>query len=330
MRRLTHRVLLAVTLAAVVAGCGSTTPGPSAPAGTGVRSSAAATARTPSPSGPPILGIDWTRATSVEAPSNFGVDPSDPPYTGTHPILRIPGQATIADVGQLSDGSFVAVGYVPPDWLPVAWTSPDGQTWSIHVLGTTTFTFPVALATGTDGSALAVGRSGKLPVAWTSADGVTWQERSVPTLGSPAVAERMTSVVAGSPGYIAGGSVGPELFDRHARFWTSVDGSAWQPVADEPAAFDNAEVRAITRSGGRLRCRRCRGHGPASNGRSRLDVDGRVDLDTRRRPRVRPGHRGRHRARAVWWRDCRGVRPRPSQRRRVDIARWTDVDAGTR
>jgi hypothetical protein len=39
--------------------------------------------------------------------------------------------------------------------------------------------------------------------------------------------------------------VGPELFERRARFWTSVDGSEWQPVPDDPVAFADAEVRAI-------------------------------------------------------------------------------------
>jgi len=59
----------------------------------------------------------------------------------------------------------------------------------------------------------------------------------------------MTTVVASERGYLAGGSVGPELFDRHARFWTSVDGIDWQSVPDDPVAFANAEVRSITTFG---------------------------------------------------------------------------------
>jgi hypothetical protein len=57
----------------------------------------------------------------------------------------------------------------------------------------------------------------------------------------------MTAVVVGERGYVAGGSVGHELLDRHARFWTSGDGTEWQAVPDDPAAFANSEVRAITR-----------------------------------------------------------------------------------
>jgi hypothetical protein len=205
---------------------------------------------TASPSPSPVLGIDWTRATSVERPKNFQVDPSAAPYTGVHPILTIPGQAMIADVMPRPGGGFVGVGYVPNDWTPASWTSPDGLVWSFHAaMGTTDFTFPVSLATGTDGTIVAVGRSSKLPVAWTSVDGIAWQRHEVAILGDANVGERMTSVVTGPHGFVAGGSVGPELFDRHARFWTSVDGGTWQPIADDPVAFANAEVRAITTFG---------------------------------------------------------------------------------
>jgi hypothetical protein len=56
----------------------------------------------------------------------------------------------------------------------------------------------------------------------------------------------MTSVVASAQGFVAGGSVGPELLDRHARFWTSSEGATWTPVPDDDAAFANAEVRSVT------------------------------------------------------------------------------------
>jgi hypothetical protein len=236
-------VLRAATLGALVlaaSGCGATRPPTLAPSNL---------ASIPAPSGPPVLGIDWGRAASVERPVNFGVDPAASAYTGTHPILRIPGQAVMADVVGLADGGFVAVGYVPPDWIPAAWTSRDGLSWSIDSMDTTTFTFPVALARGADGRIVAVGRSGKMPVSWTSVDGGGWTRRPVPVLGGKDVAERMTAVVAGERGYLAGGSVGPELFDRHARFWTAADGTDWQPVPDDAEAFANAEVRAITTLG---------------------------------------------------------------------------------
>ena len=239
-RRMLVRAVALGAMLAAAAGCGPTAPPTSGP------STSAVIAQ---PSGPPVLGIDWARAPSVERPTNFEVDPSASAYTGDHPILRIPGQATIADVTPLPGRGFVAVGYEPPDWTPADWTSPDGLNWSIHSMGTTGFTFPVSVAAGAGGTAVAVGRSGKLAVAWTSADGVAWQVHAVPLLEGSEVAERMTTVVASGLGYLAGGSVGPELFDRHARFWTSVDGIAWTAVADDPVAFANAEVRAITTFG---------------------------------------------------------------------------------
>jgi hypothetical protein len=195
-----------------------------------------------------VLGIDWGRAASVERPVNYTATqpPSDNP---THPILRIPGQAYIVDLTPLPAGGLVAVGYSPPKWTAAAWTSPDGSTWVLHQIDPSEFSFAVAVATGADGNLVAVGRSGSLPVAWTTADGVTWQRQSVPTVGHDGVAERMTTVVATDTGYLAGGSSGPELFERHARFWTSPDGVTWEPVPDDDVAFANAEVRSIARFG---------------------------------------------------------------------------------
>lgn len=156
----------------------------------------------------------------------------------------------MADVVGVPGNGFSAVGYAYPGWHPVAWTSPDADHWSIRPMGVTEFTFPVALAVGHDGTIVAVGRSGSRPVAWTSSDGgATWTEHEVPILGDGKVAERMTSVVATSDGFVAGGSVGPELFERHARFWRSRDGAIWQPSPDDATAFADAEVRSFTASG---------------------------------------------------------------------------------
>jgi hypothetical protein len=238
MRRTVARGIALVTILAAIGGCGPAAAPRDAPA---------ASAAVAQPRGSPVLGIDWARATAVERPVNFEEDPNSEAYTGTHPILRIPGQAMMVDVVGLQAGGFAAVGYVPPDWVPAAWTSPDGESWSIHSMGTTEFTFPVAVAAGEDGTVVAVGRSGPRPAAWTSRDGVAWQFQAVPGPQGSNVAERMTSVVATARGYVAGGSVGPELFERHARLWSSPDGIDWKAVPDDPDAFANAEVRAITR-----------------------------------------------------------------------------------
>jgi hypothetical protein len=197
---------------------------------------------------PPVLGIDWGRATSVERPVNY--DATLPPGDQRkHPILRIPGQAYPVDLTASKGGGYVAVGYVPPAWTAAAWTSPDASTWSLHPIDAAAFSFAVAAATSSDGTVVAVGRVGSLPMAWTTSDGAAWQRHAVPTLAAGGAAERMTAVVAGASGYLAGGSAGPELADRHARFWTSVDGATWLAVPDDPVAFADAEVRSIARLG---------------------------------------------------------------------------------
>jgi hypothetical protein len=60
----------------------------------------------------------------------------------------------------------------------------------------------------------------------------------------------MTVVIATPHGYLAGGSAGPELLERHARFWESPDGRSWTALPDDDG-FDGAEVAAILRSGSR-------------------------------------------------------------------------------
>jgi len=197
------------------------------------------------PSAAPVLGLDWGRVTSVERPKVYE-ETVPPSYQAAHPILRIAGQAMMTDLAARPDGGYAAIGYVPPDWHPTAWTSEDGDRWTLRPIESTPFTFPVALASGADGTLVAVGRSGSSPVAWTSPDGVAWSRHDVAVLGRDGTAERMTSVSAGPSGFVAGGSVGPELFERHARFWSSPDGVSWNPVPDDAPAFDAAEVRSIT------------------------------------------------------------------------------------
>jgi hypothetical protein len=233
-----------VAIAALAVGCGSPAP-PATPPGS---------ATGPTSSSPAVFGRDWGRSTSiVERPEEAfeSLDPSVllPEGSGRsgHPS-HFPGQAVMADIVR-APAAYVSVGYVYPGWRPVAWTSADGEEWSLHRLGDTEYTFPVGLAVGADRTIVAVGRSGPVPIAWTSTDGVTWTAHGVPILGKDGVAERMTTVVAVPDGFLAGGSVGPETLGRHARFWHSTDGVAWTPVADDAGAFDDAEVLSIVRAG---------------------------------------------------------------------------------
>jgi hypothetical protein len=206
------------------------------------------------PASPAVPGLDWRRSsTMVERPEEAfaTLDPSTLVPVGKgrsgHPS-HFPGQAIMSDV-VWAGSAYVAIGYVFPDWHPIAWTSPDGDAWSLHRVGDGDSTFPVSEVVGPDDSLVAVGRSGALPIAWTSRDGAAWSSHAVPTLGTSGVAERMTTVIAAPDGYLAGGSVGPETLDRHVRFWRSPDGATWTTVADDQTAFENAEVQSIVWTG---------------------------------------------------------------------------------
>ena len=248
-----YRTVAAAIVAVAVVACGSVPPSVSPATTTGSGPSAS-----PRPTGPLVLGIDWGKAPSVARPADafslaspgevVGPNPSDGEIRSGHPQHFV-GQAIMADVAVRPGGELVSVGSVYPGWHPQAWTSSDAATWQLAEMGRTDFTFPVALAIAGDGSVVAVGRSGSLPLAWTSPDGSRWTPHPVTILGDGSIAERMTAVVAAPDGFVAGGSVGPELFERHARFWTSPDGVTWSPVPDDPTAFADAEVRSIARFG---------------------------------------------------------------------------------
>ncbi len=254
-----------VAIAAVIAlaGCASSTPsvsglpgstGPGPGASTADAPSTAPSAAVASASTPPrvpVVGLDWRAAADVARPEDAFPVSSDPPTgpagpgTAGHPS-HFPGQATIADVIVAGD-RLLAVGYVGWEWRPVAWASKDADHWSLIEIGRPDpddFSFAVSVAATPGGGVVAVGRSGNRPVAWTSADGATWAVHDVTTLGRPGEAERMTVVASGPDGMLAGGSVGPELLERHARLWRSPDGATWTPVPDDPA-FDGAEVTAL-------------------------------------------------------------------------------------
>ncbi len=200
---------------------------------------------------PAVAGLDWRAAEDVARPEDAfpsgtaAPTAPDGPGTAGHPG-HFPGQATIADVVAAGD-RLVAVGYVGWEWRPVAWTSTDGDRWALVEIGRpvpSDPSFAQAVAEMPSGGLVAVGSTGRTAVAWTSPDGAAWTSRPVTVLGGPDDWERMTTVAAGPSGLLAGGSVGPELFERRARFWRSSDGTEWTPIPDD-AAFEGAEVTAI-------------------------------------------------------------------------------------
>jgi photosystem II stability/assembly factor-like uncharacterized protein len=244
-------LLIVATLLAL--GCGPATspsPGTPAPAATPGQAGTSASTSRPSPR-PAVAGLDWRAAEDVARPEDAfpsgtaAPTAPDGPGTAGHPG-HFPGQATIADVVVARD-RLVAVGYVGWEWRPVAWTSTDGDHWALVEIGRPVPgdpAFAQAVADSPSGGLVAVGSSGHTAAAWTSVDGSAWTDHPIAVLGGPDEWERMTAVAAGPAGLVAGGSVGPELFERRARFWRSGDGVAWTPAPDDDA-FADAEVTAI-------------------------------------------------------------------------------------
>jgi hypothetical protein len=163
----------------------------------------------------------------------------------------------MADVVARADGRLVAVGYggLNGVWSARAWVSDDGLTWSESTLDRGAGTFAVAIAETADGDLIAVGRKGRQAMSWTSRDGAAWA--AVPlSPASPDPAERATAIAVAGQEVWVGGSSGPELGDRIAVFWRSVDGgSTWLSVRSGVidglvvgGAFDGAEVSAIART----------------------------------------------------------------------------------
>ena len=167
------------------------------------------------------------------------------------------GSAKMNSVTPFGSG-YVAVGGTGTGQIrsgnAVAWTSPDGVTWTRapHIEKTT------AGSTGQEGmSQVAAGSAGSLvavgwewsernepfsPPVWRSRDGITWSRVS----DDEAVFEgaAILSVVSGGPGFIAFGSVGAD-----AAVWTSPDGITWSRVPHDDAVFGEAGISDVARGG---------------------------------------------------------------------------------
>ena len=190
--------------------------------------------------GPP--GLDWAVAAEIERPEGMSAEPPSIPPVGTGGGLGHPGhfsgQGNPFDVARIGD-RLVAPGYTFPGFHAVTWSSTDRERWSLAELPPgRADAFGLAIAAGTAGRSVIVGRIGNDAAAWASADGVTWQ----PADGGLAFVEtpetRITAVVARPSGFVAGGWAGVTNQPGRARFWTSPDGRSWLRVADGPALDD--------------------------------------------------------------------------------------------
>lgn len=172
------------------------------------------------PATPDLLGITWHEAPRQGAfgADTFAGDVASSVISIDSGLLAVGGRYTSADVN-----------------LPASWTSADGITWEA--------------GTGFDDSPglmlddVASGPAGLIavsfqdsfdfderPPVWHSEDGMSWSRIKDPGEAFAGLA-KVTSVAAGSSGYVAGGtfSVGPDSGFQlgDATIWTSPDGRRW-------------------------------------------------------------------------------------------------------
>jgi hypothetical protein len=166
------------------------------------------------------------------------------------------GQGNPYDVVAIG-GTLVAVGYTFPGFHAVTWSSADREHWQLAELpGGAENAFALSIATGAAGGPLAgrsviVGRIANDAAAWSSSDGTSWAQAGGGGPFVEAPETRMTTVVAGPHGFVAGGWAGIVNEGGHARFWTSPDGATWTRATVDPGP-DDGRVAAIAAGPGGL------------------------------------------------------------------------------
>lgn len=169
------------------------------------------------------------------SPSRPTSTPGTPRTEVEPPLYRIGTGADSfgAEAIAAHDGRFVVVGYSLTSGPPVYW-SDDGMDWVVLPPSAEPNTLDANDIIATDEGFLAVGSDSDGPAAWRSADGRTWLESTVDASRAGGT-DAMWGITATAMGYYAWG------FDRYGTgpgyLWRSVDGRAWQPVADE-SVFD--------------------------------------------------------------------------------------------
>lgn len=149
---------------------------------------------------------------------------------------------------------WVAVGTVGPEWDPagsIAWTSPDGRSWTRAPDAAALHSGRMASVTATPSGWLAVGSDldDRQGVSWVSTDGLDWTV-SAPqaALDNHGLKIRMTDAVARDGRLVA---VGNYLFGTqygNATSWTSGDGLTWTR-APRATPLNQGEMLALTPGG---------------------------------------------------------------------------------
>lgn len=164
------------------------------------------------------------------------------------------GAQRVETVAPLNDG-FVAAGVDVGTDSVVAWTTPDGDTWTRVEVEAGAGAVPIGgngllprhvvasgdrvVIVGTIGSRCDLPFCGRFEmVAWASQDaGATWQRAVVDRAFAKGAATHVSAVAATSEGFVAlGHTDGPALADWEAVVWTSTDGATWTVAAELPSS----------------------------------------------------------------------------------------------
>ena len=241
--------LAAVIIAALTAGCGDSSPAPSASASPTGAAPTVAARPTPAPTtSPSLAAVLPSGSPPPKAPSAWSRVPKQPSVSGVQFQLVVWTGTRFVATGTALDAGGVFL------------DSPDGLTWHRQATNIPS-PWATALAAGPLG-VVAVASTDDGATAWASGDGLTWTHRKdafpapkriAGTSGPRSI--QVTGIVATEDGWLAVGREDPDCqFDCggapiRAVVWKSPDGLAWTLASDQKS-LRGGGMNAVARFNG--------------------------------------------------------------------------------